>query len=382
MSTERFYRNYHKGRFVGFKVAFQQTDLWIGVDSYKTSMENCCLELVKSLYHQLMHHIERQPEFLKSLEPIEISEGPNIVRAMVDASKLANVGPMAAVAGAVADQMGNMLVESFNCDEVIVENGGDLFIKVCNPVNIGIYAGSSPLSGNEGLFGLFYGVPSSSSSTPTSSSSTDNSGPINTFGLLPAVFSFNSRDEQLSCGPDHLEVCNREACDELGEGYWWYGGSCCSGQQIETYDNGRIAEAPVRLGEDADNGIISAGEGMSILLDVPGNVRTYAVLTFPNGDYFFIDNNDLITKSVVPVTSGELPVSDNLCAALEELPEFKGEWEVVFLTVPSTVEEFQTLNDIVDYMNNGGTYHLGNYSVMLDCQARSNNPLSIFGVFQ
>ncbi len=241
---------------------------------------------------------------------------------------------------------------------------------------------SSPLSGNEGLFGLFYGVPSSSSSTPTSSSSTDNSGPINTFGLLPAVFSFNSRDEQLSCGPDHLEVCNREACDELGEGYWWYGGSCCSGQQIETYDNGRIAEAPVRLGEDADNGIISAGEGMSILLDVPGNVRTYAVLTFPNGDYFFIDNNDLITKSVVPVTSGELPVSDNLCAALEELPEFKGEWEVVFLTVPSTVEEFQTLNDIVDYMNNGGTYHLGNYSVMLDCQARSNNPLSIFGVFQ
>jgi len=151
MSMERFYRNYHKGRFVGFKVVFQQTDLWIGVDSYKTSMENCCLELVKSLYHQLMHHIERQPEFLKSLEPIEISEGPNIVRAMVDASKLANVGPMAAVAGAVADQMGNMLVESFNCDEVIVENGGDLFIKVCNPVNIGIYAGSSPLSGKIAL---------------------------------------------------------------------------------------------------------------------------------------------------------------------------------------------------------------------------------------
>lgn len=147
MIMERFYRNYHKGRFAGFKVMFRETDLWIGVDNYKTSMEDCCLELVKSLHCQLMHHIEKQPEFLKSLEPLEISKGPNIVRAMADASKLANVGPMATVAGAIADQVGNMLVESFNCNEVIVENGGDLFIRVCRPVNIGIYAGSSPLTG-------------------------------------------------------------------------------------------------------------------------------------------------------------------------------------------------------------------------------------------
>ncbi len=108
---------------------------------------------------------------------------------------------------------------------------------------------------------------------------------------------------------------------------------------------------------------------MSILLDVPGDVRTYAVLVFPNDDHlYFIDNNRIITPSVVSVVSGEVQVSDNLCAMLEEVPELTGEWLVAFLTVPSTVDEFQSLDDIVDYLNSGGTYHFGSYGVMVDCQ--------------
>jgi hypothetical protein len=172
---------------------------------------------------------------------------------------------------------------------------------------------------------------------------------------------------QTPCGPDNPGGCDQGACEALGTDYWWYGG-CRTGQQIETYDDGRIAEAPVCLGDDADDGTISAGEGMSILLDVPDDVRSYALLVFPNGEYYFLDNNDLITKRVVSVTSGQLPVSDNLCSVLEEVPELTGEWLVAFLTVPTSVGQFQSLNDIVDYLNSGGVYHFGSYSVMVDCQ--------------
>ena len=217
-------------------------------------------------------------------------------------------------------------------------------------------SGGSGYSGSGS--GGSYSPPSSGSSSSGSSSSGFGSftGLGSLFGLQPPP-----------CGPDNPGGCDQGACEALGDDYWWYG-SCRSRQQIETYD-GRIAEAPVRLGAAADDGIISAGEGMSILLDVPGDVRTYAVLVFPNDDHlYFIDNNRIITPSVVSVVSGEVQVSDNLCAMLEEVPELTGEWLVAFLTVPSTVDEFQSLDDIVDYLNSGGTYHFGSYGVMVDCQ--------------
>ena len=74
---------------------------------------------------------------------------PSIVQAMLQSGKAAGVGPMAAVAGAIAEFVGNDLL-AFSPD-IIIENGGDLFI-VCNePLTVGIYAGESPLSGRLGI---------------------------------------------------------------------------------------------------------------------------------------------------------------------------------------------------------------------------------------
>ena len=56
---------------------------------------------------------------------------------------------MAAVAGAIAGRVGTDLLA--HTPEVIVENGGDIFIKVNQPITIGIYAGVSPLSLQVGL---------------------------------------------------------------------------------------------------------------------------------------------------------------------------------------------------------------------------------------
>jgi ApbE superfamily uncharacterized protein (UPF0280 family) len=64
-----------------------------------------------------------------------------MIEAMVQAGRRVGVGPMAAVAGAIAESVGTDLMERSN--EVIVENGGDVFLKTAAPVTVGIYAGQS-----------------------------------------------------------------------------------------------------------------------------------------------------------------------------------------------------------------------------------------------
>ncbi len=68
---------------------------------------------------------------------------------MIRAGKKAGTGPMAAVAGAVAEFVGKELLQW--SPEVIIENGGDIFLKVARPILVGIFAGNSRLSGRLGI---------------------------------------------------------------------------------------------------------------------------------------------------------------------------------------------------------------------------------------
>jgi len=68
---------------------------------------------------------------------------------MLQAAMLAQVGPMAAVAGAIAEKVGVDLLT--HTQQIVVENGGDIFLKVSKDLTIGIYAGNSPLSDKIGL---------------------------------------------------------------------------------------------------------------------------------------------------------------------------------------------------------------------------------------
>jgi len=95
-------------------------------------------------------YIACHPDFLTSLEPVEVeAQAPKIVRAMADAAGLCGVGPMAAVAGAIAEFVGQELLEF--SPEVIVENGGDIYLKSLRRRTIGVFAGESPLTGKLGL---------------------------------------------------------------------------------------------------------------------------------------------------------------------------------------------------------------------------------------
>ena len=116
----------------------------------RKNMSGEALAAVRRYRQQLINYIEEDPIFKDSLLPIDVKENaPLIVKIMGEAAKKACVGPMAAVAGAIAEMVGkDLLTQS---EEVIVENGGDIFLKTKTPRKIGIYAGESPLSGKIAL---------------------------------------------------------------------------------------------------------------------------------------------------------------------------------------------------------------------------------------
>jgi ApbE superfamily uncharacterized protein (UPF0280 family) len=98
----------------------------------------------------LKRYIERYPSFLTSLEPLHITaNAPRIVKQMAESAEKAGVGPMASVAGAIAEFVGNELL-AFS-PEIIVENGGDIYLKSQRKRTVGVYAGKSPLTGKIAL---------------------------------------------------------------------------------------------------------------------------------------------------------------------------------------------------------------------------------------
>ena len=95
-------------------------------------------EVVKKLWSDLLVYIEKNRDFLTSLEPIkQDKKAPKIAQRMIEASRRSDVGPMAAVAGAIAEEVGYLLLKE--CDECVVENGGDVFLKLNSEPVIGIY---------------------------------------------------------------------------------------------------------------------------------------------------------------------------------------------------------------------------------------------------
>lgn len=141
--VKRFYRDYYSERFTRFFVRYKYTDLAIGVDKFNLAMLGGVYNLVKEHYEKLEKLREYNREFFESFEPIEIlsiSSIPEIAVVMSQASKLSGVGPMAAVAGAFAECVGKYLLNEHKCEEVIVENGGDIYLNVCKEVNVGIFA--------------------------------------------------------------------------------------------------------------------------------------------------------------------------------------------------------------------------------------------------
>ena len=149
--TERSYRS----RFSDdgrrwFCVKFLESDLWIGVDSgsYRASMEDEVYGFLVDLRRHMDAYLLMDPQYKSALTPYDAGlEAPGIMKEMSRVSHKTGIGPMSAVAGAVAKHVANYL----GTKEVIVENGGDIYASVAEDMDISVFAGQSPLSEKVGL---------------------------------------------------------------------------------------------------------------------------------------------------------------------------------------------------------------------------------------
>jgi hypothetical protein len=128
-------------------VSLGESDLYIATTTDLSAKASVILRRQRALIED---YIRANPGFSSSLEPLPCPEdAPPIIRNMCLAAQAAGVGPMAAVAGAVADYIGRELGRFST--EVIVENGGDIYLHGKGNRTIAIYAGNSPLSGKVGV---------------------------------------------------------------------------------------------------------------------------------------------------------------------------------------------------------------------------------------
>jgi ApbE superfamily uncharacterized protein (UPF0280 family) len=148
MYEKRTYRNLVKtDDLAKFEVIVKETDLLVRADR---DFSKETRESVLKYRHQLETYIAMNADFKRSLVPLSDDPyAPEIVREMIRTSQAAHVGPMAAVAGAMAESVSKDLLELSK--EVILENGGDIYLATSKERTIGIYAGDSPLSFKIGM---------------------------------------------------------------------------------------------------------------------------------------------------------------------------------------------------------------------------------------
>ncbi|MDD5746272.1 MAG: UPF0280 family protein [Candidatus Omnitrophica bacterium] len=138
MYKKRFYRTFGAADDLRrFEVKYYETDVLI---SARSDVHEVAAHWVKIYHAQIRDYIDAHPEFATSLVPLALDPAaPHIVRTMMRAAQKAGVGPMAAVAGAIAEFVGKKLLA--HTPEVIVENGGDIFLRIQRRRRIGIFAG-------------------------------------------------------------------------------------------------------------------------------------------------------------------------------------------------------------------------------------------------
>jgi ApbE superfamily uncharacterized protein (UPF0280 family) len=133
-----------------FKQAFRLKESNCTIISDKESAIEKAISSIKHHRRQLEEYIRERPQFLHSFEPVAVDYGPEVARLMAEASAKAGVGPMAAVAGVLADLAVEEMLRD-GCKVAVVENGGEVSAVSDQPVDIALAAGDAPLSREMGF---------------------------------------------------------------------------------------------------------------------------------------------------------------------------------------------------------------------------------------
>jgi len=135
---ERYYRDYIAQDIENFNITILESDLQIYTD--KALQEPIESEL-RNIRAIIEAYIKSYPEFNISFKPVKINANdPPIIKHMKEASKKLGVGPMATVAGAVGHYLGQKFYQQTK--ELIIENGGDLYVYSTKDKTILLHGGS------------------------------------------------------------------------------------------------------------------------------------------------------------------------------------------------------------------------------------------------
>ena len=132
-----------------YRFKIKESDVFI-----KTDLENALdlgINTIKKHRLALKRYIFKHKDFLYSYKPLPVDEdAPLVVRMMQEVTEFIDVGPMAAVAGALADLVLEKL-KTEGSKNSIVENGGEITAISEDKIYVAIYAGESTLSGKIGF---------------------------------------------------------------------------------------------------------------------------------------------------------------------------------------------------------------------------------------
>lgn len=140
----RFYRDWVNAKDLHLtRIVDGETDLQVLTD--RPVDKDFLKERVRAYRIDIENYIAKDRRFLTALKPLVVELNTAfIVKRMAEAANRANVGPMAAVAGAIAESLGRDLLKR-GYKDIIIENGGDIFIATNKKRKIGIFAGKSRL---------------------------------------------------------------------------------------------------------------------------------------------------------------------------------------------------------------------------------------------
>jgi hypothetical protein len=135
-------------------------------------------------------YIARDPFFAATFDPYVPDSDERVILWMADATRKAGVGPMAAVAGAIA-WAGIEAMQEAGASFGVIDNGGDIALVADRPLRVGVHAGGAPLSNR-----VAFVIPPSDRVLGVCTSSAT-VGPSISFGIADAVTVF-SRDVALA----------------------------------------------------------------------------------------------------------------------------------------------------------------------------------------
>jgi uncharacterized protein len=144
---ERFYRDISfNHRLKKFQVRVEETDMLVMAEKFLKKEAQEEVEKQRSI---IKGYIQNHPEFYTSFSPVRCESEEEIIRLMCDSARMTETGPMASVAGAIAEVTGKKILPF--TEQVFIENGGDIFVKMDKDFNVGIYTGDASLSFRLGL---------------------------------------------------------------------------------------------------------------------------------------------------------------------------------------------------------------------------------------